>query len=128
MVVLAAFLLLLHNVLGMASTLVPPQLLQVNSCLDSLILLLFVLSLTWKVMGQLIGVSDTNPAAVSFLLSLDSTVDVSWSQQPSQMNLQLAASISPNKGLVIMDLRKMSLGSERGTPNMLKWRSGGDSW
>ena len=79
-------------------------------------------------MGQLIGVSDTNPAAVSFLLSLDSTVDVSWSQQPSQMNLQLAASISPNKGLVIMDLRKMSLGSERGTPNMLKWRSGGDSW
>lgn len=127
MVVLAAFLLLLHNVLGMASTLVPPQLLQVNSCLDSLILLLFVLSLTWKVMGQLIGVSDTNPAAVSFLLSLDSTVDVSWSQQPSQMNLQLAASISPNKGLVIIDLRKMSLGSERGTPNMLKWRSGRDS-
>jgi hypothetical protein len=127
LVILFAFLLLLHNVLGMASTLVPPQLLQVNSHLDSLILLLFVLSLTWKVMGQLIGVSDTNPAAVSFLLSLDSTVDVSWSQQPSQMNLQLAASISPNKGLVIMDLRKMSLGSERGTPNMLKWRSGRDS-
>jgi hypothetical protein len=24
-------------------------------------------------------------------------------------------------------LRKMSLGSERGTPNMLKWRSGRDS-
>ena len=104
-VILASVPLLLHNVLGMASTFVPPRLVQVDSLLDSSILLLFVLSLTWKAMGQLIGVSDTNPAAVSFLSSLDSTVDeLSRAQQPSQRNLQLAASISPTKGLVITDL------------------------
>lgn len=103
--ILAAFPLFLHNVLGMASTLVPPRLVQVDSLLDSSILLLFVLSLTWKTMGQLIGVSDTNPAAVSFLSSLDGIVDeVSRSQEPAHINLQQTASISPTKGLVITDL------------------------
>jgi len=104
-VVLAAFPLLLHHTLGMSSVLVAPRLVQVDSLLDSSILLLFVLSLTWKTMRQLIGVSGTGPVAVSFLSSLGGTVnEVAQSQQASQMNLQLAASISPTKGLAVADL------------------------
>ena len=104
-VVLAAFPLLLHHVLGMSSALVAPGLIQADSVVDASILLVFVLSLTWKAMGQLVGVSNAGPPAISFLSSLDGTVnEVLMSQQPSQMNLQLAASISPTKGLTVTDL------------------------
>ncbi len=104
-VALAAFPILLHHMLGLSSDLVPPRIIQVDSLVDSSLLLLFVLSLTWKAMRQLVCVSDAGPVAVSFLSSLDGTVnEVIQSQQASQMNLQLVASISPTKGLTVTDL------------------------
>lgn len=103
--VLAIFPLLLHHLLGMSSSLATPDLIRVDSLVDSSILLLFVLTLTWKAMSRLISVSDTGPTAVDFLSSLGGTVnDVLQSQKAASMKLQLSASISPSKGLTITDL------------------------
>ena len=101
----ALFPLLLHLILGISTDLTTQGPIHVHSVVDSSILLMFAVLLTWNTMGHLIVASDARPSAVSFLKSLDSTVaEFARSQQPSQMNLQLTASISPSKGLNVIDL------------------------